>query len=134
MLYITGEQALNIPCNLETCGDWHTSALQWDRLNLKESTKSFFEDYGIEKDKIIPQHKKKYCVANHIRAILDLLEGGYYSVAQGMNKDFICNSKYDDEIFDKVYSMHQKDNWDEINKFMHKEYLMKWVNYVNERE
>ena len=29
MKYISGINALNLPCSLDTCGDWHTSALQW---------------------------------------------------------------------------------------------------------
>ncbi len=48
---------------------------------------------------------KKFNVANHIRALLDLLYIGNFTVAQDMNKDLICNPKYDKEIFDKVIMM-----------------------------
>ncbi len=47
MLYITGIHALNIEDSLETCGDWHTSALQLQDLHLKESTGSTFGNWGI---------------------------------------------------------------------------------------
>ena len=33
MKYVTGIHALNIPCNLETSGDWHMSAIQWEHPN-----------------------------------------------------------------------------------------------------
>lgn len=32
MLYITGIQALNIEDSTECCGDWHTSAQDWDKF------------------------------------------------------------------------------------------------------
>ena len=51
MEYISGIHALNLPCELETCGDWHTSALQWKRPLMRESNGSLFGDYGIEKTK-----------------------------------------------------------------------------------
>lgn len=130
MLYITHIHALNLPCKLQTCGDWHTSSIQWKQPHIRESKGSLFGDYGIEANKSIPEHTETYNVANHIRALLDLLEEGNFAVAQGMNRDFICNSDYDMEIFDRVYSMRHLDNWNDINKFMEKEYLMKWVNYL----
>lgn len=133
MLYLSGIHALNIPCSLNTCGDWHSSALQWTTLNLKESKDSLFGDYGIESNKTIPEHKEKYNVANHIRALLDLLEDGLFSVAQGMKNDFICTDEYDIEIFDKIYCMRRLKNWSDIDRFMEKEYLMKWVSYKNKR-
>lgn len=133
MLYITGQHALNLPCSLDTGGDWHTSALQWENLHLFDSNKMFFKDYGIELDKKVPEHAEKYNVANHIRALLDLLEIGNFAVAQGMNNDFICNDNYDNEIFDKVSQLQYLEHWDKIDAFMGKEYLMKWVNYKKER-
>ena len=129
MLYITGQHALNLSCSLDTGGDWHTSALQWENLHLFDSNKMFFKDYGIELDKRVPEHIEKYNVANHIRALLDLLEIGNFALAQGMNNDFICNANYDNEIFDKVSQLRFLKHWDKIDAFMGKEYLMKWVNY-----
>lgn len=96
MLYITGQHALNIPCSLLTCGDWHQSGIQWKHPFFRESADSVFAEYGIEQNIPIPEHTAKYNVANHIRALLDLLELGKFSLAQGMNKDFICNDAYSD--------------------------------------
>jgi len=52
----------------------------------------------------IPEHEENYAVANHIRALLDLLEMGNFSLAQGMNRDFICNDDYNGEVFEKILS------------------------------
>ena len=49
MQYITGQHALNIPCPLLTCGDWHQSAIQWKYPLFRNSNDSVFGDYGIEK-------------------------------------------------------------------------------------
>lgn len=129
MQYISGIHALNIPCSLLTCGDWHCSALKWQNITFMDTEKTFFKDYGIELQKRIPQHSETYAVANHIRALLDLLEIGNFSTAQGMNKDFICNDDYNDEIFEKVASMKMLPNWSEIDRFMTRKYYQKWVNF-----
>lgn len=131
MRYITGIHALNVGCSLETGGDWHVSALRWKDLTWVESESMFFKEYGIEVNKSIPEHTGKYYVANHIRACLDLLQLGKFSVIQGMNNDFICNSRYDNEVFMKVYSMRVLGNWNEINEFMKHEYKVKWLNFIS---
>jgi hypothetical protein len=129
MQYITGIHALNLDCALETCGDWHMSALKWENITIRESNDMFFKDYGIEQGHTIPNHSGTYAVANHIRALLDLLELGNFAVAQGMNKDFICNPAYDNEIMEKIYSMRTLPNWKEIDSFTGKEYRMKWLKF-----
>ena len=129
MTYITGIHALNLPCNLDTCGDWHTSAIQWEKPQTRESNNMFFGEYGIESGHDIPNHKGTYYVANTIRACLDLLQEGTFTVAQGMNDDFICNEKYDEEVFEKVLEMKTLENWNEIDSFMKREYRVKWLNY-----
>ena len=53
MLYISYMHALNIPCKLETSGDWHWGAYKWKNFKLLESQNSIFKDYGIEKNKEI---------------------------------------------------------------------------------
>jgi len=58
MKYITGIHALNLSCELETCGDWHQSAIQWVHPTILESIGSIFGDYGIEHNKPIPEHKE----------------------------------------------------------------------------
>jgi len=129
MRYITGIHALNLPCSLLTSGDWHQSALQWVSPQFRDSEDSFFGDYGIEQCSVVPENEGTYAVANHIRALLDLLEDGNFSTAQGMNKDFICNDNYTDEVFDKVALMRDLPHWGEIDTFMGREYYGKWLDY-----
>lgn len=133
MLYLSGIHALNIDCDLETCGDWHQSGIQWSNLVLLDSDKSIYGDYGIEINKRVPGHNKTYNVANHIRALLDLLQQGNFSTAQGMRKNYICNNLYTQEIFQKVSMMRYFDNWKAIDDFMTREYYSDWVGY-KERE
>ena len=133
MKYISLIHALNLPCNLNTCGDWHCSSLQWKKITMLNTNESIFGEYGIETNKTIPEHKEKYNVANHIRAILDLLYIGNFTVAQGMNKDFIVTGEYNEEIFEKVMLMIDLPHWKKIDRFMTKEYLKEWINYKKER-
>lgn len=136
MLYITGIYALNLPCSLNTDGDWHCAALNWKAMKLFDSKRSFFGNYGIEKNKnlyewvSIEEFKgKKYNIANHIRALLDLIYQEKYSIAQGMRDDFIDNSDYTLEIFNKINEMKNLPYWHRIDKFMGKEYKLQWINY-----
>lgn len=130
MLYLSGLYALNLPCSLKTCGDWHTSALHWENIQLKNSASTAFGDYGIEKHKTIPDHSDLFNVANHIRAILDLLAEKKFSVISNFNNDFICNDEYTEEIFQKVATLLPDD---EINNFMHKTYGRKWRKWIGEQ-
>ncbi len=65
--------ALNIPCKLETTGDWHSYILNYEPLHIWESDGSLWGDYGIEKDKKILYHEGLYNVANHIKVCLDTI-------------------------------------------------------------
>jgi len=127
--YITGIHALNLPCTLETCGDWHTSAIQWEKPFLRSSEDSIFGRYGIESNVSIPHHTEKFNAANHLRALLDLLELGQFTVAQGMRDDFICNDAYTEEIFSHVVKLKASPLWTKIDNFMKSEYYMQWVTY-----
>lgn len=128
-VYITGIWALNLPCELNTCGDWHTSSLDWNKLSFKNIRDSFFGTYGIETNKEIPFHKGQYNVANHIRALLDMLLEEQFCYAQGMRDDYICTSEYNTEIFEKVQELHPLSAWKEIDSFMSREYFMEWIHY-----
>lgn len=129
MKYISGVHALNLACSLDTSGDWHASALRWDQLNLRDSRKSVFGDYGIEVAQNVPENPGKHYVANHIRACLDLIEEGRFSVAQSMRRDFICNDKYNDEIFAQVFKLRNSSDWEKVRNFMKIEYRSAWLNY-----
>ena len=130
MTYVTGIHALNLPCHLDTCGDWHTSALRWDDVSSADTADSIFGDYGIEDGHTIPLHNGCYYVANHIRACLDLLEQGKYAQVQGMKRNLIGNDKYTREIFHMVKKLSKTKNWPDINRFMEKEYLLQWKKYI----
>lgn len=133
MKYITGMYALNLNCSLDTMGDWHYGCYKWNDIDKKlhNSEDSIFKDYGIEINTSVFENKnKRYFVANHIRACLDILEQGKFGSIQGMNKDFIGNSKYDNEIFNKVLLLKNNSNWENINKFMINEYGIKWIRFI----
>lgn len=130
--YITGHHALNLPCELSTCGDWHTSALRWDMPFIRNTADSIFGEYGIEKNKRIPESESVYYVANHIRAILDLLEIDRLTVAQGMRDDYICNDNYNGELFNQVIKLTAVPHWNKIDDLMKKEYKSHWLDYKEE--
>ncbi len=132
MQYISGLYGLNVNCKLDTCGDWHCSALDWKNLSLWDSDKSVFGNYGIELNKTIPEHEEKYNVANHIRSLLDLIAIGNFGLAQGMREDFIGNDQYNQEIFAQIYKLEELPIWEEIDDFMKSEYYYEWDKYKAE--
>ena len=123
MKYISGIYALNLPCSLETTGDWHQSSLDWNNIPYKESDNSIFSSWGIEK-------QKDRNVANTLRAILDLIEDGDLKYLIGFRDDFICNDKYDLTFFNMVIKLKNKNNWNDIDSLMFKEYKNKWSDFV----
>lgn len=135
MKYITGLQALNLTCSLDTTGDWHQPCLDWSHLSLWDTDTAFYKDYGIEENFHVPEHPgEKFKVANHIRALLDMLYAKDFGNARGMNRDYIGQPLYDGEIFAKVMEMRRLPYWDEIDRFMEKEYLMKWVRFRGQKK
>lgn len=129
MKYISGIHALNLPCKLETTGDWHTSALNWADIREKESDDSVFGDYGIEIDRVIPEHGDRHNVANHIRAILDLMQEHNFALISNFNHEYICNNRYTSEIFEKTMLLLPDA---EIDRFMLKTYGRKWSKWTGE--
>lgn len=133
MKYITGIHALNLPCSLPTFGDWHRYGIQWKNLTIRDTEKSIFGDYGIEEYSKVPEHPGTFKVANHIRALLDMLAEGQFGYAQGMRKDFICNDSLDTEVFEKVFQLKNTPLWDQINQFMGREYAMRWLRFLKQQ-
>lgn len=130
MIYLTGLYALNIPdVALETCGDWHRKALNWNDPLLIESDKSIYKNYGIIQNLYVKEVKQNLNVANHIRALLDLISLGRFNLAEGMNKDFICNSGLNEVIFEKIMMLKELPIWNRIDEFMTNEYHFKWKKY-----
>lgn len=46
-----------------------------------------------------------------------------------MRKGFICNDKYNEEIFEKIWKLRGMPNWKAIDSFMGKEYSGLWFDY-----
>lgn len=134
MLYLSGIHALNIENTLNTCGDWHTSALDWSNIKLADSSNSVFEDWGIEMNKSIPEHTELYNVADDLRAILDLMQKeenlGYL---KGFRDDFICTDEYNDIFFQKVILLRNLKHWHNIDELMQREFMFEWQNFLKER-
>ena len=99
MLYITGVHALNLPCKLNTTGDWHASSLGWVDMDIRESTRSIYKDWGIEEPIELPTGEV-YRHANHLRAILDLLETSDKKTIKWLNwkNDYGENKKLKVEV------------------------------------
>lgn len=136
MKYISGLYALNIPDPTEqTTGDWHWGALDWTHIPLFETQGSIYGDYGIRRDAKVPHApgNARYNVANHIRALLDMLVAGQFGLAGGMRDDFICNDALTPEVFAKVWQLRHAANWSQIDQFMGSEYFMQWEDYKDGR-
>ncbi|MCL2086873.1 MAG: hypothetical protein FWH05_04675 [Oscillospiraceae bacterium] len=129
MKYITGIHALNLNCSLETSGDWHQSAIQWDKPNMADTEGSIFGEYGIELCEHVPENEGIHYIANTLRALLDLMEKGNFAVAQGMRVNYIDNEKYTNELMNKALKLSGLKNWKEIDRFIESEYKLDWLNY-----
>ena len=129
MHYITVRYALNLPCGLKTPGDWHFYALDWSKVIWADSADSVWGDYGIELHNDVPGQTGKVGVANHIRALLDLIAAGAFSVAWGMRENYLNNDALAPEVFAKVWLLHSSPRWAEINLFMLNEYDRLWLDW-----
>lgn len=135
MKYLTGIHALNVPCPLETSGDWHQSALRWKDLTILDTENSILGDYGIFLSSKVPDGDggfRTMYVADTIRAIFDLLVMGNTAAAQGMRDDFICNEDYTLEVFRVATLFQNTEYWTIVDKFLEREYELTWVNYKEE--
>ena len=54
MLYITGLNALTVPCLLGTTGESHISSVDWNSPDIRESEDSPLGEEGIEKSVYVP--------------------------------------------------------------------------------
>ncbi|BDR54002.1 hypothetical protein KIMH_01130 [Bombiscardovia apis] len=125
MKYVTGLNALNLGERDDTPGDWHYSALDWERPMILDTERSPFGAQGVGLEDvpgrgIVP-------TANHVRACLDLIEQGYFSDAQGMRENFISNESHTPEILQAVWALRERGNWPAIDRFMGREYLTSWL-------
>ncbi len=135
MKYISGMPALNLPCSLDTTGDWHHSCYDWTKVPFCESDGSILGDWGIERQFV--RERGEWCnVANTLRACLDLMEDGLFSLAGGMKEDYIANDIYTKDIFEqaeKLIRMSDEAKGREIDRFLEKEYELQWLDYKRNR-
>jgi hypothetical protein len=131
MKYTTGTYALNLPSRLNTQGDWHADLLDWNQATWRESSESRFGDFGIEIDRALPNGQMA-AVANHLRALLDLLELGYIQAASGMRRSYLGTNEYDNEFFAKVAQLDDSPYWKSIYRLMSHEYYLRWVRWYEQ--
>lgn len=133
MQYISGIYALNIEDSTECCGDWHTSGLDWNLVDMRESSTSLLKNWGIEQNKEIPEHSNLYNVANTLRAIIDLMIDNKLDYLKGFRNDFIMVDIYNTEFFEKVFMLRDLYNWSDINNLMKREFMFLWNNFLKEQ-
>lgn len=133
MIYVSGTHALNIENSLNTCGDWHTSALRWEDIDFKDTEESLFGDWGIEYNKTIPKHTEKYAVANDLRAILDLMVDNRLRYIKNFRNDWICTDEYNEIFFEQVVKLRTLPHWEDINKLMKSEFMYEWDNFIKDK-
>lgn len=132
MQYITGIYAMNLQCSLDTCGDWHKSALNWDNIKFGDTEESIFGEYGLETHTDVPEHAGEFLVANHVRAGLDMIDSLDFAHAQGLREEFICDEKYTKEILEgvaKIWDYSDEEKRLKIDSFMLREYRLDWFNF-----
>lgn len=127
IMYLTGIYALNLSDSTGTPGDWHYSAIDWNNIKIADLNQSSFGNWRLYRREV--PYNGEMLVADHIRACLDLIEKGAFSVVGGMKEYFICDKKYNNLIFEKVWILRSKPNWNKIDDFMGKEYLCDWLKF-----
>lgn len=137
MLYVSGVYALNLPCSLKTTGDWHTSSLDWSKVDLRHSESSRLKGWGIESAILLPDSSATYRHADHLRAILDLFEMGNepdFRWLRGFRNDFICTDSYNKIFFTKVLLLRDTSHWSLIHDLMLREFGSLWVDWSDSDE
>ena len=130
MKYITGYKSLNLPCSLETTGDWHQSTMDWENIQYSESDNSVFGNFGIELCTVVPNHLgEEIPIANTLRAILDIMQTSQLRTLKGFRDDYLSTDKYDEIFFEKVLMLKNTPNWEQIDAMMIREFNRLWKNY-----
>lgn len=112
MKYITGIHALNIPCNLNTSGDWHRGTLDWGNPWIRESEDSIYRSWGIYED-------DGRMVADHLRAVLDMLECQKDLVLlHSFHSDYISNYEYDEILNEQLSKLKTLAHWREMEELV----------------
>lgn len=115
------------------------SGMDWSKLTLADSNNSIFGTYGIERNstRLVPKHESNpHNIANHIRACLDLIEQENYCAAEGIYRDFLDeDDRYNADVFAHVLYLIKTypNRFDEINRFMAREYGTKWIFFITRK-
>lgn len=128
MKYVTGIPALNMKNELNTFGDWHRGTIDWLNLKEVESSESVLGDWGIESG-LNPVTNQPIKKANHIRAILDILEGRVDTPIEWLYQfkhDFISTDEYDELIVEKASLLKESSNWEKIDLLMKSTFPLLW--------
>ena len=135
MQYLTGRLAFAIPCKLNSCGIWNISKKDFmdeEKFKLSESEGSFFGDWGIETNKLVPG--REYCcynVANHLRAYLDLLMLGEFDQLIGLYDEGIADARCRLDLFMILNSkVRRTPMWEVVKPFMSQEFGSLWDSFL----
>ena len=132
MQYITGFHALTCPCSLKTLGVPHAS-VDWTYPALSDTDSAFFKDYGIETDREVTHLQGVCCVANHLRAVLDLLAQEKVKELTGLKRKILANDQITTELFAKVIELHTQNVWNRVSWFMGCEYGLHWLDFLKSK-
>lgn len=135
MKYITDIHALNMECDLGTMGDWHRSGIDWSHPRTLESESTPWGDWGIEvgSSRAVPLNPGPHNIANHVRALCDMVLMGRFRAAEGMGDEFLDGDSYDSEVFSHIAMLAGCENWDAIDRFMAREYGRRWFRFLDDR-
>jgi hypothetical protein len=133
MKYISGIETLNLHYpNQKTPGDWHGPSVDFMNPKWYDTSDSIFNDFDLEL-RVFPNINFKVYVANHVRACLDSICDGQYSVISGM-KTTLIDDDYSNNLFlNKYLELINTKCFNESFKYVLREYKMDFINLLNEK-
>ena len=72
-------------------------------------------------------------MANHLRAVLDLLYEGKFKDLAGLKREIIANDQLTPELFDKVVELHTQNVWNKVSWFIGCEYGLQWLEFLKSK-
>ena len=102
-------------------------------LDVSGTETAFFKDYGVETDKEVARLAGTRNVANHLRAVLDLLHEGKFKDLAGLKREIIANDQLTAELFNKVLELHTQNVWNQVSWFIGCEYGLQWLEFLKSK-
>lgn len=116
MTYISGWEALNIPNSDGKTADWHPLLYLADKNSVKTyESNEILGDLGIQKRYVKFLDKEAY-VANHARAIADLVYKGETNGLKNCVRDYLENDE-EAELFGYLKLINTNEKIDDFMKF-----------------